>query len=336
MCKLSIIMPVYNTAPFLRRAVDAVLAQSFKDWELILVDDGSKDDSGAICDEYARADSRVTVIHKENGGAGSARNAGLDAAKGELVAFPDSDDRIDTGAYDYCVNMMEREGLDMLVFGSINTVYDADGSIISEQKGRISACRCTTRDECRDSWAQLMATQPMGGPSDKMYRMSLIRENGLRFPDLRRMQDGVFNMLYFDRISSFAAVEEYFYHFTMHPADFQKKKIPADFIECAAVFHRTAIGLLKSWGRDTEANADVLDRRFADAVVSAITDYLPGDGAGFAEVHRYIRSITRNEYVSGFYREYAKTHDLRRLEKAISRRMDLALTVNALRSMRRG
>lgn len=88
----SIILPVYNVEKYLAECVDSILAQSFTDFELILVDDGAKDSSGKICDEYAEKDARVKVIHKENGGQASARNTGFDAASGECVVFIDSDD----------------------------------------------------------------------------------------------------------------------------------------------------------------------------------------------------------------------------------------------------
>lgn len=85
MPKISVIVPVYNTEKYLHRCVDSILAQTFTDFELLLIDDGSTDSSGAICDEYAQKDSRVRVFHKENGGASSARNLGLDNATGEWI-----------------------------------------------------------------------------------------------------------------------------------------------------------------------------------------------------------------------------------------------------------
>lgn len=93
--KISVIVPVYNTEKYLRRCIDSILAQTFTDFELLLINDGSRDSSGAICDEYAAKDSRVRVFHKENGGVSSARNVGLDNAKGEWISFVDSDDWVD-------------------------------------------------------------------------------------------------------------------------------------------------------------------------------------------------------------------------------------------------
>ena len=89
---LSIIVPVYNVEEYIAECIDSILAQTYKDWELILVDDGSKDNSGKICDEYALKDNRIKVIHKENGGAASARNKGLENAFGQYITFIDGDD----------------------------------------------------------------------------------------------------------------------------------------------------------------------------------------------------------------------------------------------------
>ena len=93
--KISVIVPVYKAEKYLHRCVDSILSQTFTDFELILVNDGSPDNSGAICDEYAQKDNRVRVFHKENGGVSSARNLGLDNAEGEWITFVDSDDYIE-------------------------------------------------------------------------------------------------------------------------------------------------------------------------------------------------------------------------------------------------
>ncbi|MDR2409141.1 MAG: glycosyltransferase, partial [Bacteroidales bacterium] len=95
MTVLSIIVPVYKVEPYLRRCIDSILAQTFTDFECILIDDGSPDGCPAICDEYAEKDKRIMVIHQENEGVSAARNAGLDIAKGEWIGFVDSDDWCD-------------------------------------------------------------------------------------------------------------------------------------------------------------------------------------------------------------------------------------------------
>lgn len=98
--KISIIVPVYKVEAYLHKCIDSILAQTFTDFELILVDDGSPDSCGKICDDYSRVDNRIKVIHKKNGGVSSARNAGLDIVKGTYVGFVDSDDFINNRMYE--------------------------------------------------------------------------------------------------------------------------------------------------------------------------------------------------------------------------------------------
>ena len=112
---LSIIVPVYKTEQYLSICVESILGQTHEDLELLLVDDGSPDRCGAICDDYAARDSRVKVIHKENGGVCSARNAGLDAAQGEYIAFVDSDDWIEPDMYTSMMKKVEDYGCDVVL-----------------------------------------------------------------------------------------------------------------------------------------------------------------------------------------------------------------------------
>ena len=113
--KISVIVPVYKAEKYLHRCVDSILAQTFTDFELLLINDGSPDNSGAICDEYAQKDNRVHVFHKENGGASSARNLGLDNVKGEWITFVDSGDWIDSNMY--------KEMLHTAMQNSVDAVY---------------------------------------------------------------------------------------------------------------------------------------------------------------------------------------------------------------------
>ena len=123
----SVIVPIYNVEPYLRRCVDSILAQTYTDFELILVDDGSPDNCGTICDEYAAVDNRVRVIHQANGGVSRARNAGLDTAVGKYIYFCDGDDYIEKELLSDAVRAMD--GYDMVVF---NTVFIKDDTEVNE------------------------------------------------------------------------------------------------------------------------------------------------------------------------------------------------------------
>ncbi len=111
---ISIIVPVYNIEEYLPRCIESVLAQTYTNLELILVDDGSKDRSGEICDEYQKKDSRIQVIHKENGGSSSARNVGIRAARGQYLGFVDSDDYVEKTMYETMVRGIESTGCNII------------------------------------------------------------------------------------------------------------------------------------------------------------------------------------------------------------------------------
>lgn len=115
--KLSIVVPVYKVEPFLDKCIASILTQTFSDFELILVDDGSPDRCGEMCENWARKDSRIRVIHKENGGLSDARNAGIEIAKGEYIGFVDSDDYIKPDMYEVLVENMEKYNADISMCG---------------------------------------------------------------------------------------------------------------------------------------------------------------------------------------------------------------------------
>lgn len=119
-CLLSVIVPVYNTEPYLRKCIESVCNQTYKNLEIILVDDGSTDLSGTICDKFAAKDSRIKVIHKENEGLVSARKAGVLAARGEYIANIDGDDYIDLEMFKTMMQVALQQGVDMVQCGLFN------------------------------------------------------------------------------------------------------------------------------------------------------------------------------------------------------------------------
>lgn len=131
MPELSIIVPVYKVEPYLRRCLDSILAQTFRDFELILIDDGSPDNCGAICDEYAAKDSRIIVIHQKNQGVSAARNAGLDIARGTYLGFVDSDDWIEPEMYETMLATAREKNVDVVVCGIRHC--DTDGKTVFEE-----------------------------------------------------------------------------------------------------------------------------------------------------------------------------------------------------------
>lgn len=116
MCSISVIIPVYNCEAFLRRGLDSLIAQTFKDWEALCIDDGSKDGSPHILDEYAASDSRIRVVHKQNEGVSAARNQALGLVRGKYIIFMDSDDFLHPQTMEICWHFAEKDGSDMVAY----------------------------------------------------------------------------------------------------------------------------------------------------------------------------------------------------------------------------
>ena len=171
---ISVIVPVYNAEKVVSRGIDSILAQRFKDFELILVDDGSRDGSGAICDGYAARNSRVKVIHQDNAGVSAARNAGLKVAQGAWVTFIDSDDMVLDGFLEALVDAVNRDE-------RIDLAYC--GYAIVERNTSIKTYRTTTyigEDQLHDALSQTNLLYRCS-PWAKLFRRSIIVDHGLQF-----------------------------------------------------------------------------------------------------------------------------------------------------------
>ena len=132
---ISVIVPVFRVEKFLENCIQSVLNQTYGDFELILVDDGSDDNCPAICDRYARKDVRVKVIHKQNGGIGETRNAGLQIAEGEYITFVDSDDYIHPQMLEMCMNSFQKESDIDIAMCPLKKVHEEDNEAYEAKKG---------------------------------------------------------------------------------------------------------------------------------------------------------------------------------------------------------
>lgn len=167
---VSVVVPVYNAGRWLARCLDSIAAQTYPRWECILVDDGSADDSGSICDGYASKDPRFRVIHKENGGVSSARNAGMDAARANVLVFADADDAVAPDLLELAMGLLEQEPEAMVLWG---LTMDPEAFAAS-----LSAPRPVTRSTLRAmSWNSAL----FANVYTQTYSLERIRAHGLRF-----------------------------------------------------------------------------------------------------------------------------------------------------------
>lgn len=196
MCRVSVIVPVYQVEAYLARCIDSILAQTFADFELILVDDGTKDGCPAIMQAYADRDARIRQIHKENGGLSSARNAGLDAAQGEFIAFVDSDDYIAPTLLEDAVRAMDETGAEQALF-NYRLVVDGmeQGAYLDIKDETLDLDRMGLAKYFYQYWMPYRHGQEAWS---KLYRRDVIERHALRFApnDEIFAEDTLFSAMY--------------------------------------------------------------------------------------------------------------------------------------------
>ena len=206
---VSIIVPVYNAQLYLERCINSVLAQEYKNFELILVDDGSKDASPAICDRFALQDDRVKVIHKENSGVSDSRNLALERAEGDYLQFLDADDWVTPEATKLFVQSAEKSGCDMV----IADFYRVSGEKLSH-KGDIEKEGLLTREEFADFMMENPADFYYGVLWNKFYRRELIERLKLRMdPAISWCEDFIFNLEYIRHCKTIYALQVPVYYY---------------------------------------------------------------------------------------------------------------------------
>lgn len=184
---VSVIVPVYNVEKYLSQCIKSILGQTYKNIEVILVNDGSLDESGKICDSFLELDSRIKVIHKENEGLGYARNTGLEYVSGEYVTFVDSDDYVDDNMIEELINGLKKNGADTCI-GGFKRIND-EGKIKFEE--HYIEKFYSGEKECEEVLSRMYGSAPDKHDAIRMsvwnvlYSMNIIRENNLRFPSER-------------------------------------------------------------------------------------------------------------------------------------------------------
>lgn len=265
--KISVIVPVYKVEKYIGKAIESILGQTLSDFELLLVDDGSPDRSGEICDEYAKKDSRIEVIHKENGGAPSARNVAIDQAKGKYLFFMDADDWAEKDMLQSLYDLAERDQSQLVVCGFYIDTYSGKdtGKYISE-KICVDDCVYRTAQEFRNASHKYYDRNMLYTPWNKLYLKEYIYEKNLRFPNVF-WDDFPFNLSVVYEVERVTVTTKAFYHFLRarsesesslyNPTLYQKREEEHDWLE----------KLYASWGIQSSEVKEMLARRYIERVV---------------------------------------------------------------------
>lgn len=209
MCLISVIMPIYNMEQYLNRALDSILNQDYENFELILVNDGSTDNCGQICEEYSKKEKKIKVLHKKNGGLSSARNLGMEHAQGEYVIFPDPDDWVDIDYLSFLHNLQIEGNVDLAICG--HYVID-DSGILSQTTGEKK-----TLNQEEAIYTLFQSDAYCGFSCNKLYKKSIIQDNELKFDlELGMAQDLHFAFRYFLNSEKFIYDPQPKYYYFQH------------------------------------------------------------------------------------------------------------------------
>lgn len=230
MDKVSIVVPVYNMGDKIEKCVQSMMTQTYKDLEILLVDDGSKDDSYTHCKNLVAKDSRIVAYHTENRGSGPARNYGIEHATGRYIYFPDADDYLEPNAVDIMVKAMAGEGVDLVVFG-----YKNIGVSGKELRVKIYPELMENGDKIRANYSDYMTTlSPLGiqgAPWNKFFDMKVIREHNITYPALRRHQDEGFIARYMTYAKRVHFIKDVLYTYYTNDLKREWDKYPVTYIE---------------------------------------------------------------------------------------------------------
>ncbi|MDD6290492.1 MAG: glycosyltransferase family 2 protein [Lachnospiraceae bacterium] len=267
--KISVIMPVYKVEDYVAKAIESILTQTFTEFEFLIVDDGTPDRSGKICDEFAEKDSRIHVIHKENGGAPSARNTAIDIAKGKYVYFLDSDDWAEPEMLADMYALAEKNEAHLVVCGYFIDTYYGD-RYISEKifvDDRIYTDARAFREESYRYFDRNMLYTPW----NKLYRMDLIKNHKLRFPDTL-WDDFPFNLSYLAHVERVVFSTNAYYHFIRARAESETSAYRADMYEKREEEQGWMEALYKEWGVDNEGTKEMVARRYIERMIGCIAN----------------------------------------------------------------
>lgn len=265
---VSVIMPVYMVEDYVGRAIESIQKQTLTNWEFLIVDDGSPDNSGSICDQYAAKDSRIHVIHKENGGAPSARNVAIDISKGKYLYFMDSDDWTEPTMLQDMVELAEQHQLQLVVAGFyIDTYYTETKKY--RQKQRMEDVVFTSQQEFRQNAHRLFDRNLLYTPWNKLFLAQYIKDNRLYFPQTF-WDDFPFNVSLVRDVERVGVTSRLYYHFVRKRAESETAKYRSDMYDKREEEHGWMVELYQHWGIDNEDSREFIARRYVERLVGCV------------------------------------------------------------------
>lgn len=289
---VSIIVPVYNAEEYLRNLLDSVRRQTFGDYELILVDDGSTDDSLAICKTYQQQDARIRVIHQDNAGASAARNRGIAECVGEYLTFWDADDEVEPDILMVMVDSAQKNKSDLVVCGIYTDLIEKNKVVSSSMMSEPDQV-VTGNTAIREYTIFTMHSSIMYSPCNKLYKFSIIKQHGLQMrKDIDMGEDLLFNLEYIKHVESISVCSKAYYHYYQRDTG---KNLMAQFRESKVDIIRIWIKELNDFSRELSQHVqDVVSWMRVRWFLSCFIE-IAGSSKSLKEKRLKIANILRQE-----------------------------------------
>ncbi len=266
--KVSIIMPVYKVEEYVGKAIESIQAQTLTDWEFLIVDDGTPDRSGEICDEYAAKDDRIQVIHKENGGAPSARNLAIEMAKGEYFYFLDSDDWAEPTMLEDMYNLAKRDQAQLVVAGFYIDTYIGDGKFMTDDY-LVEDAVYPDQESFRKNAYKLFDKNLLYTPWNKLFEAKYVMENNLRFPTTF-WDDFPFNVSVVRNVERVTVTSKQYYHFLRARTESETAAYRPGMYEKREEEHGWMMDLYKEWRVNNAPSKEMIARRYMERFVGCV------------------------------------------------------------------
>lgn len=289
----SIVMPVYGVEEYLEKAVYSVLKQSFQDFEIILVDDKSPDNAGKICDELARKNDKIVVVHHdENRGLSAARNTGTKKASGKYIWFMDSDDYVESTLLKKVYDSLKENNAQVVVFGVVEEYFDEKGEKKKSKQVSLETKYLKSKEEVRESIIKLEESTLYGYAWNKIYDLTYLKQCDIKFEKITLIEDIMFNVQYFENIERLNILSDALYYYEKRMGNSLTAKYVNEYFE----LHRQRVGLVyeqqKRWNRDTKEVRSILGKIYCRYIYSAIQrNFDKRSGMNFKMRYQWLRKI---------------------------------------------
>lgn len=259
----------YNIEKFLVRGMQSVFGQTYKNIEIILVDDGSTDGTAKICDKISQIDSRVRVFHKENGGLGSARNVAIDNARGDFLYFFDVDDSIEPNLIEDNVHMAQEKKADLIIFG----YYARYSNEQTEEAITLNEHEIHTNEKLKEVYAKelLWLKHGNGFAWNKFYRRSFIEQYKFRFGNQRIQQDEPFNMQLYLHLDNVYICPKAYYHYVLYVNSNAGSRYLPDKADIITDIYHRFMDFYYSWNLNDERVLNYIQQRFITGIFGVVT-----------------------------------------------------------------